>query len=68
MGDSSGSGTHHVAASNFNNNFLYFDSFGVGSPEKILKLDDNIVYNIQRIQDMDSNFCGNFGLDFVGKR
>ena len=38
LDDSSGKGTHWVAISNFNDNLLYFDSFGVVPPEEILKL------------------------------
>ena len=64
LDDSSGRGTHHVALSNFNDNLLYFDNFGVAPPEEMLKLGE-VIYNVYRVQHMDSNLCGLFCLDFI---
>ena len=64
LDDSVGKGTHWVVISNFNDNLLYFDSFGVIPPEEILKLGE-VIYNVYRVQDMDSKLCGLFCLDFL---
>ena len=46
-----------------NNNILIFDSFGVGYiPKNIYKIykNYNIITNVYRIQDINSNLCGMF--------
>ena len=64
LDDSVGKVLIWVVISNFNGNLLYFDSFGVIPPEEILKLGE-VIYNVYRIQDMSSNLCGLFCLDFL---
>ena len=51
-----------------NNNFTYFDSFGVEHISKeILKIigNKNIQSNIFRIQAYDSVMCGYFSIGFI---
>ena len=57
------SGTQWIALSRKDNNIFIFDSFGIGHiPIKIYKIYKkfNIITNIYRIQDIDSNLCGLF--------
>ena len=56
-------GSHWVSLSRKNNNIFIFDSFGIGHiPNKLYKIykNYNIITNIYRIQDIDSNLCGMF--------
>ena len=57
------SGSHWVSLSRKNNSIFIFDSFGVGHvPNNLYKIykNYNIITNIYRIQDIDSNLCGMF--------
>ena len=60
-------GSHWVSLSRKNNNISIFDSFGIGEIiseiYKIYKCYD-IITNIYRIQDIDSNLCGLFSVLF----
>ena len=56
-------GTHWISLSRKNNNIFIFDSFGVGYiPKNIYDIyrNFNIITNIYRIQDINSNLCGLF--------
>ena len=57
------SGSHWVSLSRKNNNIFIFDSFGIGdilnNLYKIYK-NYNIITNIYRMQDINSNLCGLF--------
>ena len=56
-------GSHWVALSRKNDDIFVFDSFGIGyisnNLNKIYK-NYNIITNIYRIQDINSNLCGMF--------
>ena len=57
------SGSHWVSLSRKNNNIFIFDSFGVGHiPNNLYNIykNYNIITNIYRIQDKNSNLCGMF--------
>ena len=58
-------GSHWVGLSRKNNNIFIFDSFGVGdilnNLYKIYK-NYNIITNIYRVQDINSNLCGLFSV------
>ena len=59
---------HWIALSRTNNDIFIFDSFGVGHvPKNIYKIykNFNIITNIYRIQDINSNLCGYFLYCFV---
>ena len=52
-----------MALSSKNNDIFVFDSFGIGYvPNKLYKIykNYNIIINIYRIQDINSNLCGMF--------
>ena len=56
-------GSHWIALSRTNKNIFIFDSFGVGYiPKNIYNIYKkfNIIINIHRIQDINSNLCGLF--------
>ena len=56
-------GSHWVSLSRKNNNIFIFDSFGIGDiPNELYKIykNYNIITNIYRIQDINSNLCGMF--------
>ena len=56
-------GSHWVSLSRKNNNIFIFDSFGIGDiPNRLYKIykNYNIITNIYRIQDINSNLCGLF--------
>ena len=56
-------GSHWIALSRKDNNIFIFDSFGIGHiPKKNYKIYKNfdIITNIYRIQDINSNLCGLF--------
>ena len=60
-------GSHWIALSRNNNNIYIFDSFGIGYiPKNIYKIYKNfdIITNIYRIQDINSNLCGLFCILF----
>ena len=62
-------GTHWVALYVHNDNFAYFDSFGVGNiPKEIKTFIDNkhIKTNLFRVQVYDSIMCGYFCIGFIG--
>ena len=57
------SGSHWVSLSRKNDDIFIFDSFGVGHvPNNLYKIykNYNIITNIYRIQDINSNLCGLF--------
>ena len=59
--------SHWVALSRKNNDIFIFDSFGVGYvPYNLYKIyiNYNIITNIYRIQDINSNLCGLFSVLF----
>ena len=61
--NSNQTGSHWIALSRKDNNIFIFDSFGIGHiPKKIYKIykNFNIITNIYRIQDINSNLCGLF--------
>ena len=61
-------GSHWVALQRSNNNIFIFDSFGVGHiPNNIYKIYKkfNIISNIYRVQDINSNLCGLFCVLFI---
>ena len=60
-------GSHWSSISRKNNNIFIFDSFGVGYiPKNIYDIYKkfNIITNIYRIQDINSNLCGLFSILF----
>ena len=60
-------GSHWCSLSRKNNNIFIFDSFGIGYiPKNIYKIykNFNIITNIYRIQDINSNLCGLFSILF----
>ena len=60
-------GSHWIALSRNNNNIFIFDSFGIGHiPKNIYNIykNFNIITNIYRIQDINSNLCGLFSILF----
>ena len=65
--NSNQSGSHWCSLSRKNNNIFIFDSFGIGHISKniyeICK-NVNIITNIYRIQDINSNLCGLFCILF----
>ena len=61
--NSNQSGSHWITLSRKDNNIYIFDSFGIGYiPNNIYKIYKkfNIITNIHRIQDINSNLCGLF--------
>ena len=61
------SGSHWVSLSRKNDDIFIFDSFGIGDiPNKLYKIYKiyNIIINIYRIQDINSNLCGMFCVIF----
>ena len=60
-------GSHCVSLSRKNNDIFIFDSFGIGDiPNKLYKIykNYNIITNIYRIQNINSNLCGLFCILF----
>ena len=60
-------GSHWVSLSRKNNDIFIFDSFGVGYvPNNLYEIykNYNIITNIYRIQDINSNLCGLFSVLF----
>ena len=56
-------GSHWIALTRNNNNIFIFDSFGIGYiPKNIYDIykNFNIITNLYRIQDINSNLCGLF--------
>ena len=67
MQNSNEKGSHWIALSRKNNNIYIFDSFGIGHiPKNIYTIYKkfNIITNIYRIQDINSNLCGLFCILF----
>ena len=65
------SGSHWVGLSRKNNDIFVFDSFGIGYvPNNLHKIykNYNIIRNIYRIQDINSNFCVIFCLFKVNSK
>ena len=65
--NSNQTGSHWIALSRNSKNVFIFDSFGVGHiPKKIYKIYKrfNIITNIYRTQDINSNLCGLFCILF----
>ena len=65
--NSNQAGCHWIALSRTNKNIFIFDSFGIGYiPKNIYKIykNFNIITNIYRIQDINSNLCGLFSILF----
>ena len=65
--NSNESGSHWVSLSRKDDNIFIFDSFGIGDiPNKLYKIykNYNIIRNIYRIQDLNSNICGLFSVLF----
>ena len=61
--NSNQAGSHWISLSRTNKNIFIFDSFGIGYiPKNIYNIykDFNIIINIYRIQDINSNLCGLF--------
>ena len=61
------SGSHWLRISRKDNNIFIFDSFGIGHIPKniyIVYKNFNIITNIYRIQDINSNLCGLFCILF----
>ena len=61
--NSNQSRSHWISLSRNNNNIFIFDSFGIGHiPKNIYKIYKifNIITNVYRIQDINSNLCGLF--------
>ena len=60
-------GSHWIALSRKDNNVFIIDSFGIGHiPKNIYEIykNFNIITNIYRIQDLNSNLCGLFCILF----
>ena len=60
-------GSHWIALSRTNKNIFIFDTFGIGHiPKNIYGIYKkfNIITNIYRIQDINSNLCGLFTILF----
>ena len=58
-----GQGTHWVALLKRDNNFIYFDSFGIESPTNIINFvkkfqNANFAHNLKEIQNINSHLCG----------
>ena len=65
--NSNQNGSHWVALSRKNDDISIFDSFGIGEiPNEIYKIYKNyqIITNLYRIQDLNSNLCGLFSVLF----
>ena len=65
--NSNQSGSHWIALSRNNRNIFIFDSFAIGYiPKNIYDIHKNfnIITNIYRIQDINSNLCGLFCILF----
>lgn len=62
-----GHGTHWVAYYKFNDNVEYYDSFGnLQPPIEVLKyLGNNIKYNYESHQKMNTFNCGHLSLQFL---
>ena len=61
------SGSHWVRLSRKDNNIFVFDSFGVGYvPTNLYKIykNYNVITNLYRIQDLNSNLCGMYCILF----
>ena len=68
MHNSNQPGSHWIALQRSNNTIFIFDSFGIGHiPNNIYKIykNFNIITNIYRIQDINSNLCGLFSVLFI---
>ena len=60
-------GSHWVSLARKNNDIFIFDSFGIGDiPTNLYKIykNHNIITNIYRIHDINSNLCGLFSVLF----
>ena len=65
--NSNQSGSHWLSLSRKDNDIFIFDSFGVGDiPNNLYKIYKiyNIITNVCRIQDINSNLCGLFSVLF----
>ena len=71
MQNSNQTGSHWISLSRKNNNIFIFDLFGIGYiPKNIYKIYKkfNIITNIYRIQDINSNLRGLFCLYKVNSK
>ena len=66
--DSDKKGSHWVSYKKIDNKIYYFDSYGVAFINNIIKNqypNHKFIFNIYRIQSIDSNQCGRFCILFV---
>ena len=65
-----GVGTHWTAYTKFENDIIYFDSFGdLLAPKELINYfkNCNIYYNKERYQHFNSNICGQLCIKFLLK-
>ena len=67
LDDSEGPGTHWTVMRITPKFCIYFDSFGLPAPQDIIKYARKriIVYNNDQVQDIMSDACGYYCLDFI---
>ena len=67
LNDLGQAGSHWVAFWRSGDKSYYFDSFGAPPPEDVIKVlrPNTIVYNTAPIQDITSNACGWYCVDFL---
>jgi hypothetical protein len=60
-----GNGTHWVCFHNVNNNLFYFDSYGIEPPLEVIKNANSCYYNVNEIQNYNSEACGWFCIALI---
>ena len=63
-----GSGTHWTVMKVLDDMIIYFDSFGIPMPQDVLQKfakQREVIYNVSQVQDIDSDACGYYVLDFM---